>query len=149
MLRVKDELWLYYSGSPLKHEEVTLKQVTKPQNERVYSRVVTRLDRFVAAASGVDGGSFTTPPLRYTGNALRLNVSVQRQGRVRVGLLDKDGRPIPGHTVEDCTPIGGDSLSARVKWKTNRDLARFAKGPIRLRVEMKNARLFGFQFTPR
>ena len=147
MMRVEDELWLYYSGSPLRHQEAELENLTKPGNARVYSRVVARLDRFVAATAEACGGSFSSPPLRFTGNTLKLNVRVRSGGRVRVGLLDEEGRPLSKYSVSDCEPIVGDSLSKTVQWKTGSDVRGRAAKPTRLRVEMSNAQLFGFQFT--
>jgi len=147
MIRVADELWLYYSGSPLRHNGAELKDLTKPKNARAYSRVVMRLDRFVAATAGVRGGAFTTPPLRFIGKQLRLNVQVHKGGKVRLGLLDKDSRPLPGYSVDDCQPIVGDSLSKPVTWRTGRDVSARAARPTRLRVELIDAKLFGFQFV--
>lgn len=147
MIRVEDELWLYYSGSPLRHQEAELGKLTKPENARVYSRVVVRLDRFVAATAGPVGGSFTSPPLRFTGNKLNLNVQVRSGGHMRIGLLDAEGRPVPKFSVSDCVPITGDSLSKSVEWKGGGDVGTRATKPTRLRIEMSDARLFGFQFT--
>jgi len=147
MIRVEEELWLYYSGSPLRHQEAELENLTKPKNARVYSRVVARLDRFVAATAGPDGGSFTSPPLRFAGNNLNLNVRVRSGGRMRIGLLDADGRPLPKFSVSECVPITGDSLSKSVEWKGGGDVGSRATKPTRLRVEMSDTRLFGFQFT--
>jgi hypothetical protein len=147
MIRVEDELWLYYSGSPLRHQEAELENFAKPGNARVYSRVVARLDRFVAATAGPDGGSFTSPPLRFTGNTLKLNARVHSGGHVRIGLLDEDGRPLPKKSVSNCVPVVGDSLSETVEWRTGSDVSDRATKPTRLRVEMSDARLFGFQFT--
>ena len=148
MVRVKDELFLYYSGSPLKHQEVTLKLATKPENARVYSRVVTRLGRFVAATAGDSTGSFTTPELRHTGSRLQLNVRTLQGGRVRVAVLQQDDKPIGGYSLADCKSITSDSLSATVSWKSGADLGKLKAKPIRLQVEMTNARLYGFQFVP-
>ena len=147
MIRVEDELWLYYSGSPLKHQESELEDFAKPGKARVYSRVVARLDRFVAATAGAAGGSFTSPPLRFAGHRLKLNVKVHRGGRVRVGLLDEGGRPIPEFSVSDCVPIAGDSVSTAVVWKSESEVSDLAGKPTRLRVEIANAELFGFQFV--
>jgi len=147
MIRVRDELWLYYSGSPLRHQEAELENFAKPGNARVYSRVVAQLDRFVAATAGPGGGSFTSPPLRFTGNTLKLNLRSRRGGHVRIGLLDEDGRPIPKYSASDCVPIVGDSLSKAVQWKTGSDVSGRVTKPTRLRVEMSDAQLFGFQFT--
>ena len=147
MVRVGEQLWLYYSGSPLRHQEAELENLTKPKNARVYSRVVAQLDRFVAATAGPDGGSFTSPPLRFTGNKLHLNVRVRSGGRMRIGLLDAEGRPLPKFSVSECVPITGDSLSKSVEWTGGSDVGGRAMKPTRLRIEMSDTRLFGFQFT--
>ena len=44
VVRVQDELWHYYSGSPLKHEEADLPLMTNSANCRIYSRATIRLD---------------------------------------------------------------------------------------------------------
>jgi len=147
MIRVEDELWLYYSASPLRHKGAELETLTKPQNARTYRRVVTQLDRFVAAVPGADGGFFVTPPLRFAGNTLKLNVNVRDGGSVRIGLLDKDSHPLPGRSVDDCLPIIGDSLSLPVEWTSGSDVSARANKPSRIRVEATRAELFGFQFV--
>ena len=147
MSRVGSELWLYYSGSPLKHQESELETLIKPGNARVYSRVVAQLDRFVAATTGPDGGEFTTPLLSFAGSRLKLNVKVHSGGHVRIGLLDDKGRPVSKYSADDCKPIAGDALSKTVVWKIGSDVSDRTDKPTRLRVEMSNAQLFGFQFT--
>lgn len=145
MLRVGDELWTYYSASPLKHEGAELDALIKPENGRYFSRAVTRLDRFVAASAGPAGGEFTTRPLTFTGKTLKLNVDVSKGGSVRVGLLDEKGQPIPGRSSESCLPITGDRIDHTVRWKTGSDVNARANVPTRLHVELKDARLYAFQ----
>ncbi|MCA9009748.1 MAG: hypothetical protein KDB01_08380 [Planctomycetaceae bacterium] len=147
ILRDDDQISFYYSGSPLKHEEVTLEHLAKRENARAYSRVVTPLDRFVAAVAGREGGNFTTPPLRFTGNYLQLNVKVQPGGHLRIGLLDAQGQPIPGYSVNDCIPVVGDSLSVRVKWNDNDEFEFPMNAVMRLQFDMTSVELYGFQFT--
>ena len=48
MSRKGDELWQYYGGSVLRHDEVEFDKHTEPDFSRVYSRVVSRLDGFVS-----------------------------------------------------------------------------------------------------
>ncbi len=148
MVRAGDALWQYYSGSPLRHNEAELENLTKPHNARRYSRVVAQLDRFVAAVAGTDGGSFTTPPLQFIGDTLRLNVKIHPGGSVRIGLLDEESRPIPGYSAEECAPVVGDSLGVSVHWTGGSDLRFRAKKPTRLHVEMVHADLYGFQIVP-
>jgi hypothetical protein len=140
------DLFLYYSGSPLRHNNSELENLKKPQNRRKYSRVVTRRDRFVGADADQKGGYFITFPLLFSGKELRLNVAVREGGRVRVGLLDEQGRTVAGHAMEDCRPITDDDTDVQVRWQAGADLSARAGEWTRLRVEMKNARLYGFQF---
>ena len=146
LIRNGDDLWLYYSGSPLKHNEAELDQLILPGSGRVFSRVVSRLDGFVSADAGTGGGSFLTPSLMFTGNSLKLNVQVSPGGAVRVGLLDACGAPVSGRAIEDCLPITGDGVALVVHWNTGTDVSGRAGNPTKMRVEMQNASLYAFQF---
>lgn len=147
LVQVRDELWHYYSGSPLKHEEATLELLTKPANHRIYSRAKIRLDGYVSVEAGDDQGAFVTPPLRFKGNALALNVAVRVGGSVRVGLLDEAGRPFPGLTPSDCVPITGDRVRHVVAWNAKTRIASLAAHPVCLSFQLTKADLFAFQFT--
>jgi hypothetical protein len=147
MIRSGNELWLYYSGSPLKHNEAELDALAKPENQRVFSRVVSRLDGLVCAQANDKGGSFTTSPLAFAGSRLLLNVKAGAFGEVRVGLLDADGKPIAGRAVDDCIAITGDLIDKAVAWKNGIDLGGLAKSPVRMVVKMRNAELFAFRFS--
>ena len=147
MIRVENELWMYYSGSPLQHNGADLKELVKPQNERIYSRVVTRLDRFVSATADEARGSFTTPLMTVGGQSLQLNVLVREGGSVRVGVLNDELLPLPGHSLDDCQTIVGDSLTMPVRWKATTESGIPSTEAIRLRFELTDAALFGFQFV--
>lgn len=147
MLEVGEELWLYYSGSPLTHNGHDLDDLIEAEQPRAYSRVVIRRDRFVSADSGPDGGYFVTPPLRFAGNILKVNVDVRPGGSVRVALLDENGKPVLGHSLNDCLPITGDQLAKLVQWRQGGDVTAYAGKPTRLRVELKNASFYAFHFT--
>ncbi len=123
LIEAGDEVWLYYSGSPLRHNEAQLENLVKLAEPRIFSRLVLRRDRFVSADAGCGGGYFVTPPLRFAGAVLRLNVRTRPGGSVRVGLLDAGGKPVPGRGATDCTPITGDQLDAVVRWKTGTDVS--------------------------
>ncbi|MEA1952667.1 MAG: hypothetical protein U9N87_14900 [Planctomycetota bacterium] len=147
MLDVGDETYLYYSGSPLPHDGPKLDDLVKCKQPRAYSRVTVRRDRFVSADAGPEGGWFVTPPLTFHGDTLVLNAHVRDGGSIRVALMDENGKPLPGRGLDDCRPITGDHLIVPVKWKTGGDVALRAGIPTRMKVELKNAALFAFQFT--
>ena len=69
MIRVGDEFWQYYGGSPLTHHEVALPFLIKHEH-LIFSRVVSRLDGYVSVEADVKGGHFITLPLTYAGNQL-------------------------------------------------------------------------------
>jgi hypothetical protein len=148
LIRKGDEIWQYFSGSRLKHQEAELENLVKPGNERVYSRVVSRLDGFVSADAGPEGGWFQTPPLRFTGRRLELNVQVREGGEVRVALLRASGRPIKGFGLQECNPIVGDHTGATVTWNGHTDVAPLAGQPVKMLVKFRDASLYAFQFAP-
>ena len=147
LIRAGDEMWLYYSGSPLRHNEAEFDNLKKLRAPRTFRRVVLGRDRFVSADAGRDGGYFVTPPLRFTGAVLRLNVETCPGGSVRVGLLNEDGQAIPGRGVADCLPVTGDQLDAVVRWKSGSDVSGRAGRPTRMRLELIDASLYGFEFA--
>ena len=147
MVKTADGLSLYYNGSPLKHNEAELENLTKPENKRIFSRVVTRENRFVAVTASDTPGHFTTPPLQFAGNVLELNCATNDGGEIRVGLRDADGNAIPGFGVEDCEPIRGDEMHKRVTWKAGVELPATTTSTIKLEIALRNARIFAFQFA--
>ncbi|HEX4146222.1 MAG TPA: hypothetical protein VHY91_22160 [Pirellulales bacterium] len=146
-LAVGDELWFYYSASPLKHGEATLERLTQPANRRTFRRAVIARDRLVSATAAAEAGSFTTQALKFSGARLRVNASVRPRGMLRIGLLDEQGRPISGRRPEDCRTVTGDHLQTIVEWADNPDVSSWAAKPIKLQFELKDADVFGFQFA--
>jgi hypothetical protein len=147
ILKVGDELWQYYGGARVNHKEGELEFITKPENGRIFSRVIIPLDRYVSAEAGPKGGSFVTPPLKFSGNILKLNVCVRKGGSVRVGLLDEKGQPIKGRTIAECVPITGDQKDVLVRWKDSGDVMSRAGRPTKMQVELRDASLYAFRFT--
>ena len=54
-----------------------------------------------AGAGLYTGGEFTTPPLRFEGAELVLNVDTAAGGEVRVEVRDVEGAPIAGFQLDD------------------------------------------------
>jgi len=96
MIRKDNELWQYYGGSALRHDQDQFEHRGKPGAERIYSRVVSRLDGFVSAEAGKSPGWFVTPSMTFAGCRLELNICVRSGGVLRVGLLDDEGRLVKG-----------------------------------------------------
>jgi hypothetical protein len=120
--------------------------------ERYYAGPGSRLRRFtfrkdgiVSVHAGEKGGELVTRPLRFDGDALRLNVRTAPGGEVRAELQDAAGKPIDGFTLADCTPLRGDSLDAPVTWKGG-DLNGLADRPVRLRLTLTSADVYTLRF---
>ena len=106
-------------------------------------RFVYRMDGFVSARAGAEGGSILTKPLTFTGGQLWLNIT--SKGRTRVELQDGEGKPLPGFTLDDCTPITGDFIGQPVAWKGGILPAPGAR-PVRVHFALAGADLYAFQF---
>lgn len=144
-----DELSFYFSGSTLRHGQVDLKKLTIPANRRVITRAVSTVDRLVSATAGPAGGTFETPTLRFTGDRLVVNATARTGGRVRIALLDAEGRPIPGHGLEDCRALQADNDSWTVTWADRQMVTHLSTQPIRIRIALHDADIFAFQFCAR
>lgn len=148
-LEVGDELWFYFSGSPLKHEDASLEKLADPANRRVFSRAIAKRDRLVSATAEAAGGTLETPTIRFAGERLILNATARPGGKIRVGLLDAQGKSIPGRAAEHCVPLTGDNPSWTVTWSNGDDVAKWSGQPVRLRIELQDADVFGFRFAGR
>ena len=91
-------------------------------------------------------GQFDTPLIRFAGDKLVVNAAVRPRGTVRVGLLDADGQPITGRGVAECRTLADDNESWTVSWADGHSVSRWSQQSIRLRIELRDADLFGFQF---
>ncbi|MEO2036807.1 MAG: hypothetical protein ABGZ35_32430 [Planctomycetaceae bacterium] len=137
-----DELWFYYTGIKYRAQP---KDADK--NTGAVCLAVLRRDGFVSLDAGQTSGELITKSFIGTGNQLLLNVSVRTGGQVRAELLDEDNQPIPGLALEDCKPLTGDDVDQIVSWDSGTDLRSLSGKQIRLRISLRNADLFAFQFV--
>jgi hypothetical protein len=126
-------------------------------------RATLRPDGFVSITAPYRGGELVTRPLVLEGSELEVNFSTSAAGSIRVEVLDAEGTPIPGFTLDDCDEIFGDELERVVTWRPghreavtadrrtipNRasELGLALRGRIvKLRFVMKAAELYSFRF---
>ncbi len=150
------EMYLYYNGSDMSHgwgRDDRNKQLLKAAGlapthaVSIISRLALRRDGFVSARAAYSGGEFTTPPLKFTGRELVLNVDTSATGMLRCELLEANGQAIQGYALEDCGLIHtANELDRPVKWKGKSDLSALAGEPVRLRFVYRNTDLYAFQF---
>ena len=140
-----DEIWLYYIGYDRLHGDAGRRERSTP----VMSRVVIRKDGFTSVEAEYEGGEFTTPPLRFEGDRLSLNVDTSALGLLRVEIQDQAGQPIPGFSLEDCDRIHTtNSTRKTVRWRKKADVGPLAGQAVRLRFELRyGVKLHAFQFS--
>ncbi len=109
-------------------------------------RYTTRMDGFVSLHATPAGGVCLTKPLIFSGRHLFLNYATSAAGSLRVEILDPEGRPVPGFSLDESNEIFGDSISQKAHWAGGSDLAALAGHPIRIRLELKDADLYSIQF---
>ena len=112
-----------------------------------------RRDGFVSLEAKTEG-TCTTVPIDFTGSRLEVNAWTRYGGEIRFELADvsADDRrtaaeTVPGRTFEDCDPIFGDHLKHTVTWRGDSDLSAWAGKPVRMRLQMRRARLYAIQFV--
>lgn len=138
-----DEMWLYF---------VTWDSHLAPKQGHKFrptvSRTVFRRDGFTAVEAAYTGGEFTTPPMRFSGSELRVNVDTSALGLLRVEIQDQSGEPIQGFRLEQCDRIHTtNSTSKIVRWLGQSNVAALAGQPVRLRFELRyGAKLYSFRF---
>ena len=74
-----------------------------------------------------------------------MNYSTSAAGSIQVEIQDLEGRTIPGFELSD--EIYGDRIDGTIAWNSGTDVRRLAGTPVRLRVVLKDADLYSFQFA--
>ena len=143
-VRMGDELWIYYNGSNRDHDRQLDSESSSHRTG--ISRAVMRLDGFVSVDAPYGGGRFTTPPIRFSGSRLELNLDTGGGGQALVEILDKSGRTVPGFSREKALPLNGNSVRLPVRWREDPDLEKLAGQPVRLRFHLQDCKLYAFQF---
>ncbi|MGD9853417.1 MAG: hypothetical protein AB7U20_00540 [Planctomycetaceae bacterium] len=104
-------------------------------------RFTYRIDGFVSAHAGTEGGTLVTKPLTFDGDTLVVNFATGPQGRVLVEVLGADGTPLA-----TATPLTGDEIDQTVVWKGKENLNRLRGKPVKLRFHLQDADLYSLRF---
>ena len=134
-VEVGNEMWIYYAAFNTGHG------ATMPPKRATIGLATWRRDGFVSLDGGASGGEVETVPLETEAGALYVNANASR-GSLRVEVLDESGVVVPGYSREECSPVEGDGIRLRVRWRERSLLP--AGSSIRLRFLPVNAQLFSF-----
>ena len=88
-------------------------------------------------------GTLVTRPLTFSGRYLFVNLDAP-DGELRVEVLDREGRVVPGYAADHAVPVRGDSTRARVTWTGAADLGAVAGRAVRFRFTLRRGRLYAF-----
>jgi hypothetical protein len=134
LIRRGDEIWQYVNEGGAHGGSAP----------RYWSRYKQRLDGFVSLDAGDAIGQATTLSLKFEGSKLVLNIKAA--GSAKVAITDKDGKEIKGFGLADCDVIKADSTDKVVTWKGKSNVKSLAGKSVRLKFEMKEAKLYAFEF---
>jgi len=127
-----DETWVYYTAMTTTHGGPV------PPKRMSIGRAEWRRHGFVSLdAEGQ--GQVETKPLRLAAPTLVINADAQG-GELRAALLEADGRPIPGFTLEDSLPLQSDATRWIARWKSGADPP--TDRPVRVRLDLNRCRVF-------
>jgi hypothetical protein len=146
MIRRGDEVYQYYVGTPRTHVGDAAAKARGIYHGDTLFRAVQRLDGFVSADAGPEGGEILTPPVIFSGNRLALNADCGGLGEIWVELQDADGAPLPGYTLAEAVSVDRNGTAQEVWWKRGPNVSALVGRPVRLRFVMRSARLYALQF---
>jgi hypothetical protein len=81
--------------------------------------------------------------VQLVNDTLRINADASG-GEIRIEILDESGQAIEPFTVTNCRPIVGDNVRHKVSWKGADNFSTLRGKDVRLRLVMKNAKLYAF-----
>ncbi len=127
-----DETWVYYTALTTSHGAPV------PPKRISIGRAEWRLHGFASLDSG-ERGHVETKPLRLGSGSLLINANATG-GEVRVALLEADGSPIAGYTLEDSEALKTDATRWPARWKEH--ASAVTDRPVKIVVSLKQSRLF-------
>jgi hypothetical protein len=136
-LHVGDETWVYYTGLSTSHGAPV------PPKRISIGRAEWRRHGFASLDAG-ERGRVETKSLRLQTTELILNANAAG-GEIRAALLENDGRPVAGFSADDCEPLRADATRWPVRWRSGATVP--TDRPVRVVLEMKQARLFSLSCT--
>jgi hypothetical protein len=138
-----------YGGQPIPHKypgrDLAQRKSLFPGVPGVSGLATWPKGRLVALQA--DGeGEFATIYIVPPSEHLRLNADVAPTGYLKIAIrIWGSSQDLAGRTFSESDRVIGNSLATRVTWKGEETIGHNAR-PICLRVQMKQAKLFGIEF---
>ena len=97
--------------------------------------------------AGPEGGHLVTPPIEFEGNRLQLNIDCGAMGEAWVELQDETGKPLLGYDFDNAVSVDRNGVAQEVWWQGGPDVSSLSGRPVRMKIKMRSAKLFAFQFV--
>ena len=159
-VNVGDKTFLYYSGSPRGNETGGMQIGLATLRRDGFGYLAIDIG-WTYTRPGPRTGAFVTVPIRLHDKRtervlLNLdNVHARLDRWVKVELLDRQGRPIPGYTLADADPITTEGIAVPATWHGRASLEHVPADIVRLRVQLhggryraESPRVYAIYFTP-
>ncbi len=111
----------------------------KMENPENLYRYTIRRDGFAYYKAKANGAKVVTTPFVFEGNQMKINFSTSAYGNMYITMRDSEG-----NEAKTCE-LFGDSDHRNVKFE-NANIADFAGKEVTLTFEMKDAKLYSFEF---
>ena len=139
-LVVGDKLYFYFSAHAKPREG------DRWDTDATTGLAMLRRDGFASMDAGEETQTLTTRPVTFKGKHLFVNVDCPK-GKLKVEVLDEDGKVIAPFTLANCTPISSDKTLVKVNWQ-DKNLSALAGKPVRFRFRLENGSLYSFWVSP-
>ena len=144
------EIRIYYYGGNWRGTEALYAKGDKAQF--AVGLATVREDGFVSVDAGkTHPGELVTRYFTFDGTELHLNMEASKYnhgaGRpeIKVEILGPDTDPVAGFRLDESDSVRTTGWH-RMSWKGQTDVGSLAGTPVQLRILIRNAKLFSFQF---
>ncbi len=135
---VDDELWIYYRSVNRDPSD------KNPKVGHVIGLAKLRRDGFVSLNGDDPPGWVVTRPLTFSGHSLFVNAEVADGGSIKVAVLSAASEPLGPYALEDSKPLAKGTLQGRMTWQAAQELPELKDSHVRLKFQLKNAKLYSF-----
>ena len=152
-IRVGDELYIYYGGSPSHHDWWIVGEAQGldthegaqgyPVNHGMGLATI-RADGFVSLDAGLREGVVNTKPFFSAGARLIVNARCGRNGYVKAEIQDTAENSWPGFGADECDVFTGDDVNHVFSWKGGSAI-NMIPGYVRVSFVLKDAELYSFR----
>lgn len=150
-----DEHFIYVSQTPMKHCAENIHNAGMVRETKIML-LATGRDRWAGYSAGETEGDLVSTPMNWRGGRLTLNARIERGGHIAVSFDDERGTPLTGFDLDLRPPIEGPLDAVDIPFTFGPDIGAGPKrvlkfptsGPVRLRLKLKKAAVFGWAIQP-